>query len=183
MITFSHSIGEKMKHQYQSFTRIGRQFQSLERQVYADWTSVSFPLCQRSCLTWRIMTNILTNTMNYTYVVIFLSASIFGRSYHSRYQKFECTGDKTPTISCTRQWDIFPSLHLLTIWSQIRDFNQMSYWKKILSATFDLLASQQVHAITRHIHARAVHASAGSAYIHATAASAIAWSVFVIDID
>ena len=41
---------EKMKHRYQSFTRIGRQFQSLERQVYADWTSVSFPFCQRSCL-------------------------------------------------------------------------------------------------------------------------------------
>ena len=35
---FSHSIGKKMKHWYQSFTRIGRQFQSLERQVYADWT-------------------------------------------------------------------------------------------------------------------------------------------------
>ena len=46
---------EKMKHRYQSFTRIGRQFQSLERQVYADWTSVSFPLCQGSCLIWRIM--------------------------------------------------------------------------------------------------------------------------------
>ena len=41
---------EKMKHRYQSFTRIGRQFKSLERQVYADWTSVSFPFCQRSCL-------------------------------------------------------------------------------------------------------------------------------------
>ena len=27
------------------------------------WTSVSFPLCQRSCLTWQIMMN--------TYVVIF----------------------------------------------------------------------------------------------------------------
>ena len=76
-----------MKHRYQSFTRIGRQFQSLERQVYADWTSVSFPLCQRSCLTWRIMTNTLTNT----HVVIFLSASIFGRGYHSRYQNFEFT--------------------------------------------------------------------------------------------
>ena len=48
-ITFSHSIGKKMKHRYQSFTRIGRQFQSLERQVYADWTSVSFPFCQRGC--------------------------------------------------------------------------------------------------------------------------------------
>ena len=35
-ITFSHSIGKKMKHRYQSLTRIGRQFQSLERQVYAD---------------------------------------------------------------------------------------------------------------------------------------------------
>ena len=45
-ITFSHSIGKKMKHRYQSFTRIGRQFQSLERQVYADWTSVSCPLCK-----------------------------------------------------------------------------------------------------------------------------------------
>ena len=32
-----------MKHRYQPFMRIGRQFQSLERQVYADWTSVSFP--------------------------------------------------------------------------------------------------------------------------------------------
>ena len=56
-ITFSHSIGKKMKHRYQSFTRIGRQFQSLERQVYADWTSVSFPFCQRSCLIWRTMAN------------------------------------------------------------------------------------------------------------------------------
>ena len=46
-----------MKHRYQSFTRIGRQSQSLERQVYADWTSVSFPLCQRSCLIWRTMAN------------------------------------------------------------------------------------------------------------------------------
>ena len=27
-----------------------------------------------------------------TYVVIFLSASIFGRGYHSRYQNFEFTG-------------------------------------------------------------------------------------------
>ena len=44
-----------MKHQYQSFTRFGHQFQSLKRQVYAVWTSVSFPLCQRSCLIWRIM--------------------------------------------------------------------------------------------------------------------------------
>ena len=55
MITFSHSIGEKMKHRYQSFTRFGRQFQSLKRHDYAVWTSVSFPLCQRSCLIWRIM--------------------------------------------------------------------------------------------------------------------------------
>ena len=83
--------GEKMKHRYQSFTRIGRQFQSLERQVYADWTSVSFPFCQRSCLIWRIMTNTLTNTMTNTYAVIFLSVSIFGRDYHSRYQNFEFT--------------------------------------------------------------------------------------------
>ena len=90
-ITFSHSIGKKMKHRYQSFTRIGRQFQSLERQVYADWTSVSFPFCQRSCLIWRIMTNTLTNTMTNTYVVIFLSVSIFGRGYHSRYHNFEFT--------------------------------------------------------------------------------------------
>ena len=90
-ITFSHSIGKKMKHRYQSFTRIGRQFQSLERQVYADWTSVSFPFCQRSCLIWRIMTNTLSNTMTNTYVVIFLSVSIFGRGYHSRYQNFEFT--------------------------------------------------------------------------------------------
>ena len=29
---------------------------SLKRQVYAVWTPVSFPLCQRSCLIWRIMT-------------------------------------------------------------------------------------------------------------------------------
>ena len=35
-----------MKPRYQSFTRIGRQSQSLKRQVYADWTSVSFPLCK-----------------------------------------------------------------------------------------------------------------------------------------
>ena len=90
-----HSIGKKMKHRYQSFTRIGRQFQSLERKVYADWTSVSFPFCQRSCLIWRIMTNTLTNTMTNTYVVIFLSVSIFGRGYHSRYQNFEFTAFDT----------------------------------------------------------------------------------------
>ena len=94
-ITFSHLIGKKMKHRYQSFTRIGRQFQSLERQVYGDWTSVSFPFCQRSCLIWRIMTNTLTNTMTNTYVVIFFSVSIFGRGYHSRYQNFEFTGCAT----------------------------------------------------------------------------------------
>ena len=87
---------EKMKHQRQSFTRIGRQFQSLKRQVYAVWTSVSSPLCQRSCLIWRIMTNTLTNI----YIVIFLSASFFGRSYHSRYQNFEFTDPKfTPVTS------------------------------------------------------------------------------------
>ena len=34
----------------------------------------------------------LTNTMTNTYVVIFLSVSIFGRGYHSRYQNFEFTG-------------------------------------------------------------------------------------------
>ena len=84
-----------MKHRYQSFTRIGRQFQSLERQVYADWTSVSFPLCQRSCLIWRTMANNdeYTDEYNDEYnVVIFLSVSIFGRGYHSRYQNFEFTG-------------------------------------------------------------------------------------------
>ena len=65
---------EKMKHQYQSFARIGRQFQSLKRQVYADWTSVSFLLCRRSCLIWRMMTNTLTNIMTTsTYVVNFLN--------------------------------------------------------------------------------------------------------------
>ena len=85
-----------MKHRYQSFTRIGRQFQSVERQVHADWTSVSFPLCKGVALygeQWRIMmTNTLTNTMTNTYVVIFLSVSIFGRGYHSRYQNLEFTG-------------------------------------------------------------------------------------------
>ena len=133
-----------MKHQYQSFTRIGRQLHSLKRQVYADWTSVSFPLCQRSSLIWRKVTNrisgaassisggaifiyscsgqlssfeidliskelncpeheymnmtaslielaALLNTMTNTYVVIFLSASIFGRGYYFRYQNFEFT--------------------------------------------------------------------------------------------
>ena len=101
-ITFSHSIGKKMRHRYQSFTRIGRQFQSLERQVYADWTSVSFPFCQRSCLIWRIMTNTLTNTMTNTYVVIFLSVSIFGGGYYSRYQNFEFTGWCTVANKLTR---------------------------------------------------------------------------------
>ena len=122
-ITFSHSIGKKMKHRYQSFTRIGRQFQSLERQVYADWTSVSFPFCQRSCLIWRIMTNTLTNTMTNTYVVIFLSVSIFGRGTDEVYNQMShllsipnvfvsaifrlitnCTREITPleSTNCTR---------------------------------------------------------------------------------
>ena len=57
MITFSHSIGEKMKHPYQSFTQIGHLFQSLERQFHVDWTLVSFPLCQRSCLIWQTIVN------------------------------------------------------------------------------------------------------------------------------
>ena len=72
------------------FTRIGRQFQSLKRQAYAVSTSVSFPLCQRSSLIWRIMTNSMTH------VVIFLLASFFGRSYHSRYQNFEFIATDTP---------------------------------------------------------------------------------------
>ena len=45
-ITFSHLIVKTLKPRYQSFTRIGRQSQSLKRQVYVDWTSVSFPLCK-----------------------------------------------------------------------------------------------------------------------------------------
>ena len=97
-----------MKHRYQSFTRIGRQFQSLKRQVYLDWTLVSFPHCQRSCLIWRIMTNAMTNT----YVVIFLSASIFGRGYHSRYRNFEFTAldqwrlEARPGMLCTQLYII-----------------------------------------------------------------------------
>ena len=85
---------EKMKHQYQSFTRIEHQFQSLKRQVYADWTSVLFPLCQRSCLIWRTMANNDEHIFEYnasTYVVIFLLASIFGQGYHSKYQNFKFT--------------------------------------------------------------------------------------------
>ena len=70
MITFSHWTRKKMKHRYQSFTRIGRQLQSLERQVYADWTSVSFPLYQRSCLTWRNMTNTISLGPVYEFVCI-----------------------------------------------------------------------------------------------------------------
>ena len=104
-ITFSHSIGKKMKHRYQSFTRIGRQFQSLKRQVYADWTSVSFPFCQRSCLIWRIMNNTLTNTMTNTYVVIFLSVSIFGRGYHSRYHNFEFTGYEVCSLDFVSEFE------------------------------------------------------------------------------
>ena len=104
-ITLSHSIGKKMKHRYQSFTGIGRQFQSLERQVYADWTSVSFPFCQRSCLIWRIMTNTLANTMTNTYVVIFLSVSIFGRGYHSRHQNFGFTGKYWANFRFIRHFD------------------------------------------------------------------------------
>ena len=96
MITFRHSIGKKIKHRHQSFTRIGRQFQSLKRQFNADWTSISFPLCQRSCRIWRTMTN--------TYVVIFLSASIFGRGYHSRYQNFKLTGQTTLIFVKIRQY-------------------------------------------------------------------------------
>ena len=45
-ITFSHLIVKTMKPRCQSFTRIGRQSQSLKRQVYADWMSVSFLLCK-----------------------------------------------------------------------------------------------------------------------------------------
>ena len=89
-----------MKHRYQSFRWIGRQFQSLERQVYADWTSVSFPLCQRSCLIWRTMAN-NDDEYNDEYNINdkylcrdFLSVSIFGRGYHSRYQNFEFTGSE-----------------------------------------------------------------------------------------
>ena len=110
-----------MKHRYQSFTRIGRQFQSLKRQVYADWTSVSFPFCQRSCLIWRIMTNTLTNTMTNTYVVIFLSVSIFGRGYHSRYQNFEFTA-RQQLIGLRAKWcqylkcyAIFDVVHMLVL--------------------------------------------------------------------
>ena len=87
-ITFSHSIRKKMKHRYQSFTRIGRQLQSLGRQVYADWTSVSFPFCQRGRLIWRIMTNTMTNT----YVVIFFGFNFWLRlSFQISEFRVHCT--------------------------------------------------------------------------------------------
>ena len=59
------------------FTRIGRRFHSPSAKGVALYGEQ-----------WRIMTNTMTNT----YVVIFLSVSIFGRGYHSRYQNFEFTG-------------------------------------------------------------------------------------------
>ena len=37
-----------------------------------------------------------------TYVVIFLSVSIFGRGYHSRYQNFEFTGG-SPTFDTEKK--------------------------------------------------------------------------------
>ena len=43
---------------------------------------------------WRIMANTLMNTITHTYVVTFLSASIFRRGYHSSYQNFEFTAYK-----------------------------------------------------------------------------------------
>ena len=76
-----------MKHRYQflrgldvssspsnvKFTRIGRRFHSPSAKGAALFGEQ-----------WRIMTNTITNT----YVVIFLSVSIFGRGYHSRYKKY-----------------------------------------------------------------------------------------------
>ena len=82
------------------------------------------PGCQKSCLIWRTMTNILTNT----YVVIFCRLQfLVGARYHSRYQNFEFTGcdrksktnwlqrtasyitvviwaDPRVTLSCVRLW-------------------------------------------------------------------------------
>ena len=66
-ITFSHSIGKKMKHRYQSFTRIGCQFQSLKRQVYADWTLVSFPLLPKE-LPYMAINNEYTDKYNDEYL-------------------------------------------------------------------------------------------------------------------
>ena len=79
-----------MKHRYQSFTRIGRQFQSFERQVYADRTSVSFPLPKE--LPYMANNDEYTDEYNDKYLCRdFLSVSILGRGYHSRYQNFEFT--------------------------------------------------------------------------------------------
>ena len=48
-----------MKHQYQSFTRNGRQFQSLKRQVHAVWTSVSFIFIWDSDKVCRLVPTVL----------------------------------------------------------------------------------------------------------------------------
>ena len=117
-----------MKHEYQSFTRIGRRFQSLKRQVYAVWTSVSFPLCQRSCLIWRILTNPMTNT----YVVIFLLASFFGQSYHSRYQNFEFTGAASELYVPARRHDVTPKvicriLSIFAYFSEVKNATTMNW--------------------------------------------------------
>ena len=69
-----------MKHRYQSFTRFGRQSSPSN----VKFTRFGRRFHSLSAKVRRKMTN--------TYVMVFLSASIFGRSYHSRYQNFEFTG-------------------------------------------------------------------------------------------
>ena len=77
---------EKMKHQYQSFTRIGRQFQSLERQVYADWTSVSSPPLPKELPYMANYDEYINEYNDECLCRHFLSASIFDRGPRLSFQ-------------------------------------------------------------------------------------------------
>ena len=88
MITISHSIEKKMKRRFQSLTQIGRQFQSLERKVYADWFNWFHSPSATKELPYMANND---EHMDEYLCPNFLSASIFGLVYHSRYQKFELT--------------------------------------------------------------------------------------------
>ena len=79
-----------MKHRYQSFMWIGRQFQSLERQVYTVGCRFHSPYAKG--VAYMANDGEYIDEHNDEYLCRgFLSASIFGRGYHSRYQNFECT--------------------------------------------------------------------------------------------
>ena len=90
-----------MKPQHQSLTRIAVSLSPTNVSVYADWTSVSCPLCKPLHGRYKFMTNIMTNHYGVRDFLNFLLASLFAAGYRSRYRKYRVHCIAHAQTNCT----------------------------------------------------------------------------------